>query len=458
MKRILLLTLVAMLSVFCFAVYAADGANTFQLVWTDPLVDPAGGPDGNDRCEDSLAGVDLDGDGKGEVLALVRHNTYDGGHLLIYEAQGDDNYQLVWDYRGLPSTNGIDNPNAIDVGDLDQNGRMEIYLAVSATTDSDPTLYVFEYTGTDNNYGSAPIYTRTMAAEYDNLTEVVYDDDLDGDGDPELIITNTHDNDAIFILSVTAGEFSGTPTITEEFSEDWETAAKGSPFAVAVADTDGDSNKEIIIVKWDNLTLRMYEATGADAYSTANEIELSTADDYDFHGIAVADIDDDGKDEVYFNNYSAGGEPVYCLSPSGDVLSATTADVYTFYNGSEEWVSFAIGDQDHAVGNSDELDLYMCGANGNLADWEYNGSGAPTSSANFTRYDLPTGTSNYLWNVRCQAGFDMDGDGAQEIVATAQDSDGTRSGGLGTPKDDHVIYVYEWVDITSADGAWQLYY
>ena len=83
MKRILLLTLVAMLSVFCFAVYAADGANTFQLVWTDPLVDPAGGPDGNDRCEDSLAGVDLDGDGKGEVLALVRHNTYDGGHLLI---------------------------------------------------------------------------------------------------------------------------------------------------------------------------------------------------------------------------------------------------------------------------------------------------------------------------------------------------------------------------------------
>jgi len=176
-----------------------------------------------------------------------------------------------------------------------------------------------------------------------------------------------------------------------------------------------------------------------------------------FHGIAAADIDGDGKDEVYFNNYSAGGEPVYCLSPSGDVLSATTADVYTFYDGTEEWVSFAIGDQDHAVGNSDELDIYMCGGDGKIADFEYNGSGSPTTSANFTRYNIPSGTSNYFWNVRVQSGFDMDGDGYQEIVCTCWDADGTRSGGLGNPKDDHVIYVYEWVDVTGVGDSWLLY-
>jgi len=106
------------------------------------------------------AGMDLDKDGKQEFMFPMIYLNAAGEKkrsVYVYEAQGDDNYTQVWSYE-FPDT--ADQFTTVDVSDLDGDGNEEI-LAVHVPTagNNGPNLYVFEYNGSDNGYGTAPTVT-----------------------------------------------------------------------------------------------------------------------------------------------------------------------------------------------------------------------------------------------------------------------------------------------------------
>ena len=99
----------------------------------------------------------------------------------------------------------------------------------------------------------------------------------------------------------------------------------GSPQGVVIADTDGDGKKEAWCFSWNNLSTFSIEATGPDAYTVSDTgYKFAGRDEWTLSP-AVADVDKDGKDEVYVSGWYTG--IVYAIADKdGDATTFTTSE------------------------------------------------------------------------------------------------------------------------------------
>ena len=118
-------------------------------------------------------------------------------------------------------------------------------------------------------------------------------------------------------MSVT-GDIGGFgATIVEEYSMSPRDVNKdgirgnslggGSPQDIVICDTDGDGMLEAACFSWNNLAMFFIEATGANAYTIGDTTyrKLGISDDWTL-GASAADMNGDGKDEVYVSGYYDG--------------------------------------------------------------------------------------------------------------------------------------------------------
>jgi len=171
---------------------------------------------------------DLDGDSRGEVLS---GSIGEGDMFVITEATGDDQYEIVWAWDPSPEFNV---QVIIDAGDLDHDGRNE-FLAGGLKPIYGPgdtlkcLLYVVEAVG-DNDYEVVATLTRPGSAEGYCSAAVA---DVDGDGNREIVFANTN-----------------TVTIYENVSDNnWHPIWTGNGFmiqSIGAGDHDRDGKDEII--------------------------------------------------------------------------------------------------------------------------------------------------------------------------------------------------------------------
>ena len=78
----------------------------------------------------------------------------------------------------------------------------------------------------------------------------------------------------------------------------------GSPQDIVVADIDGDGKHEAHCLAYNNSAYFSFEATGADTYTIGdtNYVKLASQDDWTL-GMGVADVNNDGKHEIYIPSY-----------------------------------------------------------------------------------------------------------------------------------------------------------
>ncbi|SVB12627.1 uncharacterized protein METZ01_LOCUS165481, partial [marine metagenome] len=172
--------------------------------------------------------------------------------------------------------------------------------------------------------------------------------DIDGDGMDEILLANNgttdpvagwgaqdgstpYSGDRFIIMSVNGGIGEFGTTIVEEFSMSPRDVDKdgarenalggGSPQDIVICDTDGDGLLEAACFSWNNLAMFFIEATGANAYTIGDTsyLKLGIADDWTL-GASVADMNGDGKDEVYVAGYYDGS--LFVISDAdGDATS-----------------------------------------------------------------------------------------------------------------------------------------
>jgi hypothetical protein len=220
---------------------------------------------------------DLDGDGK---IDLVTANTWNSNSISIFRnttTGATINFASKLDYA---TDNGA---YSVAIMDLDNDGKPDIIAANNGSNNislyknrSTPGVIAF-----DNRIDiSAPTNPFSVIAN-----------DLDGDGKPELIYTtqNTSSNLSVMKNKSVKDTFSfDAPIVLANFS---------TPFVVAVGDLDGDglpdvaaaSGSSVIIVK------RNLSTPGNLAFSG---LQLSYATDSYADGVAIADIDGDGKPDL----------------------------------------------------------------------------------------------------------------------------------------------------------------
>jgi hypothetical protein len=268
---------------------------------------------------------DLDGDGKKEVLV----SDYTGGSRVhVLESTGPDTWELVYSTPWLDDYAGTANGRSIGGGDMDGDGKGEIYFfsgfSFVAGSKYPIGLYVFEFTGTDNDYGLEPATIYQMGDDQPNRwqQETIIVEDIDNDGKQEMMFGNNGDNagDNWWIISVSGDIGSGFETWTNEAylnsrNQPWDPIDRGggSPYGILAADLDGNGINEVVMSSWNNNNITLGQATGPDTYFWPDGAQgphwahlNPTVDTVPLFGILKVDIDGDGNEEVYGSEYNTG--------------------------------------------------------------------------------------------------------------------------------------------------------
>ena len=264
-----------------------------------------------------LAGMDFDSDSLFEVLFVIDETLAPGGPdpgklgVYLYESDGNGGYTHVWHWVTPDPGNSLPGMN---YGDIDGDGNHEIYFGVPPSVGNNTNswgTYIFEQ-GADGAFPTTPTMLwqhangATGLTETDNFRPSSYQiADVDGDGKNELITTDrgmVH----LTIDALVGDDLDDLATMANEYFTGGDGAELdgGGIYDVDVVDFDGDGLQEVWVNTWDNFSMAIYEATGADAYRLANDLNEMFIDNdpgsFNRVGFAFHDIDGDGAMEAWF--------------------------------------------------------------------------------------------------------------------------------------------------------------
>ena len=169
--------------------------NDWELVWSmhQKTISGAGKIF---RYGNSKSRIDTDEDGWGEFICA--YTDLDSNFILMYEAAGNDTFDLVWYWKYPVPANTF---AGIVVGDMDNNGVVEIITTMPSVPSPEPNpprLWVFEWSGVagENKYGNytgdSPDPTTSWNFDLDDYTDFrpysLNIEDIDKDDDNELIV------------------------------------------------------------------------------------------------------------------------------------------------------------------------------------------------------------------------------------------------------------------------------
>lgn len=409
---------------------------------------------------------DMDNDGKPDFVATDYTN---GGRVHVLELNPANNkLEIVWSSKTRVGTSSGSTPRWVRVGDMDGDGNKEIVFPLT-TTSADFEVHLYEFQGTDNNYGTEPAFTLPATyfsaqnvGSFRTNREVAAVEDFDGDGLDELIMSNRDNN--VYILGV-FGQFPGFASWQLEGGDPAVVPVNSGKFSTShwqsvPADLDGDGKIEIANHMWNNWAFWSIKPVGPDAYAYPDtskpkfyaEIFKGTpvGDAVSYMGIEAVDVDGDGNDELAGILYGGAGEN-YSLALIDFATTDTGLYVWDPAKGgviaSEAWtVSGATAGNFWGIGSADlngngKEEIFMGGGGlYEIIGVEYKGTGNlldPNSYDKYVVYSEPTiqyGIYDFRDSLgvkdtvrtevpfisKMEAGFDFNNNGKKELIASYQ--------------------------------------
>ena len=297
-----------------------------------------------------MAGMDFDADGKAEILFTMDETLPPGGPdpgnvgVFLYESDGAGGYTYVWHFVSPDPGNSLP---AMTYGDIDKDGKHEIYFGVPPASSNDATwgTYIFEQ-GADGTFPT----TATLLHRYgfetaQNFRPAGYAlGDIDGDGKVELVTTD-RGNKRMSIDALTGTSLDNLASLTNEHLDDTNLLG-GGIYDVDIADTDRDGKHEVWVNTWDNFSMAIFEATGPDTYVLAADLNgIFPADNdpgsFNRTGFAFMDVDKDGDHDAWFP--MTNGKLYYFDNTALDSIAPNTLTQGNVDGGTSDWVLSATG-------------------------------------------------------------------------------------------------------------------
>ena len=215
--------------------------------------------------------------------------------------------------------------------------------------------------------------------------------DVNGDGKPDLAVTNQIDN----TLSLLLGNGDGTFQPQQTFD------AGSSPWSVAMGDVNGDGKIDLAIT---GSNVSIYLGNGNGTFQPRQAFETGSNP----RSVAIGDLNGDGKPDLAVTNITSNTVSVLLGNGDGTFQAQTT-----YATGSKPW-SVAIGD----LNGDGKPDLAVANYAGNSVSIRLgNGDGTFQSTMNLAVANGP----------RSVALGDFNGDGKADIVAAGYLSPGSGS-------------------------------
>jgi hypothetical protein len=209
-------------------------------------------------------------------------------------------------------------PTAVIVSDLDGDGKPDLACADNAVN----IVSVFLNTGTP---GGTLSFSSNTDFPVGNAPQDLVVGDMDGDGKPDLAVINNSDN-TISLLRNTS--IVGTPS----FSIGAAVPTGNGPYALVMADFDGDGKPDLASVNSNDNTVSVHRNT-----SSVGSISIAANVDYNVGDvpwdIATADFDGDGIPDLVTCNNTVATLSVLLNSLSSGPVQIPTITSFTPISG-----------------------------------------------------------------------------------------------------------------------------
>jgi len=284
--------------------YTNDGSGIFTEVADTPF-------EGVD--DSSIAFADIDNDGDQDVLITG----YTDNSERISKLYTNDGSGIFTEVADTPFE-GVDD-SSIAFSDVDNDGDQDV-LITGYTNNSERISKL--YTNDDSG-----IFTEVTDTPFEGVNDSsIAFSDVDNDGDQDVLITGyTNDYERISKLYINDG--SGI------FTEVTDTPFEGvDDSSVAFSDVDNDGDQDILITGYIEDTNAMRVSDGIkisklytnDGSGIFTEVADTPFEGIDDSSIALADVDNDGDQDVLITGYTDNSERIsYLYRNLYDLLGIT---------------------------------------------------------------------------------------------------------------------------------------
>ncbi|HSX14880.1 MAG TPA: S8 family serine peptidase [Candidatus Saccharimonadales bacterium] len=293
-----------------------------------------------------------------KYLLRLTVNASNGATTSTVSQLDTDNDVVVGWPKALPASPDCANCiSTVTYSDVDGDGVLDVVV-----TSSSNKLYAFHRDGT-----SLPGFPITIGPDYNYTTQAPSIVDIDGDGKPEIITTETNfDQDICYPCAVTR-VYKNDGTAYPGFTPYVRIAdADLSDMTPVVADLDGDGKKELIsfttLDGYNYIYAKHLDGTSAPGFPKV--LPFSTPDvPISSPRPTVVDLDGDGKPEIIFGFKGQ----LYAFDNTGTVLPGWPFTPPLFNGQAMQFYSaVAIGDLNSdgvkdvvAVGQSNSNSTYL---------------------------------------------------------------------------------------------------
>ena len=260
----------------------------------------------------SVAIGDIDGDGKPDLVVI------NAGKVSVLRNTSNSGLIAAGSFSKKVDFPTGESPYSLALGDLNGDGKPD--LAVVNRSYMSGSVSVLRNTAT-SGFIDANSFADKVDFGVGSLPNSVAIGDLDGDGKPDLVVTNYNSN-SISVLRNTAN--SGFIN-TSSFASKVDFTTGNSPGSVDIGDLDGDNKPDLAVVNYSSNSISVLRNTATSGIITTNsfasKVDFTTGNNP--NSVAIGDLDGDGKPDLAVANGGSSSVSVLRNTANTDLLALT---------------------------------------------------------------------------------------------------------------------------------------